>query len=152
MGKIVVGVDGSAGSGAALAWAIEEARLRGSTLHAVHAWELALAPGEPETYVAVGEPSSEHDLEAVSRRLETSADEVLAASVRDVDATGVDLRPESVEGNAADTLLHAAEDAELLVVGSRGRGTVKSLVLGSVSQKVAHRAGCPVVIVRAHGS
>jgi nucleotide-binding universal stress UspA family protein len=149
MGKIVVGVDGSPGSVAALAWAVAEGRLRGASVHAVHAWELPLAPGEAGSYVAVGEPSSEHDLEAVGRTLEATADEALRESVRGVDTTGVELRSESVEGRPADALLGAAEDADLLVVGSRGRGGFKGLVLGSVSQRVAHHARCPVVIVRA---
>jgi nucleotide-binding universal stress UspA family protein len=149
MAKVVVGVDGSEGSKAALRFAVEEARLRGATLHAIHAWELPLRPGEETRYVVVGEPSREHDLEAVGRTLSVAASEALGRSLEGVDLEGVDLRPESVEGSPAEVLLEAAEGADVLVVGSRGRGGFRGLVLGSVSQKIAHHAPCPVVIVRA---
>ncbi len=149
MAKIVVGVDGSESSKAALRWAVEEARLRGATLHAVHAWELPLSPGEDPSYVAVGEATEEHDLERVARSLDVAASEALGASLEGVDTSGVELRPESVQSSPADALLRAAEDAEILVVGSRGRGGFRELLLGSVSQKVVHHAPCPVVVVRA---
>jgi nucleotide-binding universal stress UspA family protein len=61
----------------------------------------------------------------------------------------IDVEPRLVEGPAGRGLLEAAEDAALLVVGSRGRGGFSGLLLGSVSGQVAHRASCPVVIVRA---
>ncbi len=53
------------------------------------------------------------------------------------------------EGSPGDVLVDAAADADLVVVGSRGRGGIKSALLGSVSSHVAHHAPCPVVIVRA---
>lgn len=149
MAKIVVGIDGSPGSAAALRFALEEARLRDATLHAVHAWEVPLRPGEETSYVTVGEPSESHDLEAVMRNLDERAREALVASLGDADTSGVRFRAESVEGSAADAILAAAEDADMIVVGSRGHGTLRGLVLGSVSQKVAHHARCPVVVVRA---
>jgi nucleotide-binding universal stress UspA family protein len=148
MGKIVVGIDGSAGSAAALRFALEEARLRDATLHAVHAWELPFRPSEATSYVPVGEPAADHDLEGVVRGLDTAAREALEASLGDADPSGVDLRAESFEGSPADVILEAAKDADLIVVGSRGRGAIRELVLGSASQKVAHHARCPVVIVR----
>jgi nucleotide-binding universal stress UspA family protein len=57
----------------------------------------------------------------------------------------------AVEGQAADVLLQEAQDADLLVVGNRGRGGFASLLLGSVSQQVVHHASCPVIIVREPG-
>jgi nucleotide-binding universal stress UspA family protein len=55
----------------------------------------------------------------------------------------------AVEGHPATMLIEQARDAALLVVGTRGHGTAASLLLGSVSQRLAHRAGCPLVIVPA---
>jgi nucleotide-binding universal stress UspA family protein len=148
MGKIVVGIDGSPSSAAALRFGLEEARFRGATLHAVHAWELPLQPSEETSYVPVGEPAANHDLEAVVRGLDAAAREALEASLGDADISGVDLRAESLQGSPADVILEAGQDADLIVVGSRGHGAIREL-LGSVSQKVAHHARCPVVIVRA---
>ena len=59
---------------------------------------------------------------------------------------------EIVEGPAAVVLLHAATGADLIVVGNRGRGEIKSLLLGSVSHQVVHHAPCPVLVVRQSGS
>lgn len=135
--RIVVGYDSSPGAHAALRWAAEEARLRGASLDVVHAW----------TYYVVGAtglmPVDPTDLEAAAG---TVLDEALAelGTVR-----GVEVNRRLTEGPAAQALLHAAEGADLLVVGSRGRGGFAGLLLGSVSQQVSHHARCPVVIVPA---
>ena len=138
MRQIVVGVDGSATSSAALRWALDEARRHGSAVTAVYAWHdpytgsaLPFAPGliDPTSFQAYGEKL---------------LDSVLAAE----DLTGVHepVRRLVVHGSAAQALVEAAKDADLLVVGSRGRGGFAGLLLGSVSQQVIHHASCPVLV------
>jgi nucleotide-binding universal stress UspA family protein len=138
MGTIVVGVDGSCGSREALRFAVEEARLRNAALRVVTAWHvrpIAYSGGFP---VAVDSREYEKSAEAVGV-------EALAA-LRE-ETVGVDVVRLAKEGPAAQVLLQEARGADLLVVGSRGHGGFASLLLGSVSQQVAHHASCPVVIV-----
>lgn len=139
MKKIVVGVDGSATSRAALRWAVDEGRRHGASVTAVHAWHdpytgsaLPFAPGllDPTSYQAVGE-----------RLLDSVINEV------DVSGLAEPVRRLVVHGSAAQALVEAAEDADLLVVGSRGRGGFAGLLLGSVSQQVIHHAPCPVLVL-----
>lgn len=138
MAAIVVGVDGSEESKAALRWAVAEARLRDASVRAVYAWSL------PHVAGGVG-PLIEPDIEMLQR----DGERLLDAAIAEVDAEGVDVERASVEGSPASALVEAAEGADLLVVGSRGHGGFVGLLLGSVSQQVAHHAPCPVVIVRA---
>ena len=134
--RIVVGVDGSDPSQAALEWAVTEARLRGGTVRAVTAWEYPPVTvgmegllGDPEMYPKAAAHRQE---EALGR----------------VDHGGVDVTGETVQGHAAAVLMRAAGDADLLVVGSRGIGGFTGLLLGSVSTQVLHHAPCPVLVVR----
>jgi nucleotide-binding universal stress UspA family protein len=138
--RIVVGVDGSVGARAALEWAAHEARRLGTSLHAVCAYN------EPPT-VAAGGPAAAGALAELRHGLERDAERVLADAEELVDIVPVSTR--AVHGPAADVLLEAASDADLLVVGSRGRGGFASLVLGSVSQQCAARAPGVVVVVPA---
>jgi nucleotide-binding universal stress UspA family protein len=147
--KIVVGVDGSAAGAAALTFAVDEARLRNATLHVLHASEAPEWAGTPGGYVVVGEPSESHDLSGTEQAHADAAVQALEAQAAGVDTSGIDVRLEPVLGDAASALLEASNDADLVVVGSRGRSGVRGLVLGSVSRKVAQHASCPVVIVRA---
>jgi nucleotide-binding universal stress UspA family protein len=138
---ILVGVDGSAASRAALEWAVEEARLRNARLHVVHTWTLPVsAYAAPVGAVLDGE---------VLDGVRDAAEQLVSAVLDDVDAGGVEVDRSVVEGSPAASLLEAAENADLLVVGSRGRGGFAGLLLGSVSQQCAQHAPCPVVIVRA---
>jgi nucleotide-binding universal stress UspA family protein len=138
--RLVVGVDGSEGAAAALRWAIEEARLRGGSVEALSAWQFPLPTGIPYG-----------DVQAIaSVDLERAAESTLAAqvadAVKDMDGdVAVDARV--VHGQAAAELVHAAKGADLLVVGSRGRGGFAGLLLGSVSRQCAEHSPCPVVIV-----
>lgn len=139
MERIVVGVDGSDHSRTALEWAVGEARLRGAQLDVVHVWLLpAYAYGAG---LAMPVPIDRGELQQ-------DAEELLDRIVDSVDTTGVEVNRIAMEGTAARCLVEVAQGASLLVVGSRGRGGFTGLLLGSVSQQVAHHAPCPVVIVR----
>ena len=149
-GRIVVGVDGSEASSQALSWALAEARLRGDTVVAHHAWTAPypaptalpgamLAPVEAGTAVEGG----------MTEALRKGAEDLLAQAVSRAGGAEVTIEQRLVEAPAATALIEAAKDAELLVVGSRGHGGFTGLLLGSVSQQVANHAPCPVVIVRA---
>ena len=148
MAGIVVGVDGSQGGLKALDWALAEARLRRASLRVVHAWMLPLIEALPEPWV-VGSPSVGPSTDEVRNHVEAAARDVLSASVDRARSTApeVEIAGELVEGRAAVALLDAARDADLLVVGSRGRGGFAGLLLGSVSGQCVHHARCPVVVV-----
>ena len=139
MGRIVVGVDGSENSVQALHFAIEEARIRGAELRAVSAWHVP-----PAVYGAGWAPAST-DLDEFRKLAEQS----LRESVEEAGSTeaGIEVTPVLREGHPVDVLIAESEGADLLVVGTRGLGGFKKLVLGSVSGQVAHHATCPVVIV-----
>jgi nucleotide-binding universal stress UspA family protein len=150
---IVVGVDGSLGSDAALRWALAEAKLRGVGLRVVMAYQVPqLALGGP----VVGAPGvfpsavAGEDLErlrsASTAGAERVIDEALARMGADA-SEGIEIESAAVEGLPAETLIGAARGAELLVVGSRGHGGFVGLLLGSVSQQCAQHPPCPVVIV-----
>ena len=136
MSVIVVGVDGSPGALKALAFAIEEARLRHASLRAVLAWAVPFVADVPSGLL----PSLLADLR-------DDAEKALDEALSEVDTSGVEVERVVVEGPAGGALVEASRDAELLVVGSRGRGGFRGLLLGSVSQQCAHHAACPVVIV-----
>jgi nucleotide-binding universal stress UspA family protein len=136
MGFVVVGVDGSEGSMAALRVAAEEARSRSARLRIVVAWHIPLA-----VYTDGLPPPDEitSDLQETAQGIAKQAEEAVPA--------GVDFEVRLREGQPQDVLLEEGEGAEVLVVGSRGLGAFSRLVLGSVSQHVSHHATCPVVIV-----
>ena len=138
---IVVGVDGSHGSRAALRWALTQARLTGAVVEAVAAWQ------QPATYDysygSIPFPSPGDSIAVV-------AEKVLAETVVDIMGTGdrpVDVRTRVARGPAAQVLLKAANGAELLVVGSHGHGAFAGMLLGSVSQHCTQHAPCPVVVI-----
>ncbi|HZO97915.1 MAG TPA: universal stress protein [Gaiellaceae bacterium] len=139
MSTIVVGVDGSPGSVAALRFGLAEARLRGADVKAVSAWHVPAAVYETGWVPVSVDPS---DYEKIARA-------ALEKSLEDAGApeSGVSVTPILREGHAADVLVAEAREADLLVVGSRGLGGFRGLLLGSVSQQCAHHAACPVAIV-----
>jgi nucleotide-binding universal stress UspA family protein len=138
--RIVVGVDGSPGAKAALAWACDEAGPRGAIVQMVCAFQepWALASGAISSAEAVVELRS-----AMADDAERLLEEARASAPEDVEVTG-----EGILGPPGQTLVASAGEADLLVVGSRGRGGFKSLLLGSVSQYCASHAGGVVVVVR----
>lgn len=133
---IVVGMDGSAAATQALDWAVREAQLRGATLEVMTVWMYPATWG-----YAVAAPVGE--FEKWASRVADEAGERVAQL-----APEITFRTEVVEGLPASVLIDASRHADLLVVGSRGRGGFTGLVLGSVSQHCTHLAHCPVVIVR----
>ena len=135
--RVVVGVDGSPSSHAALRWAVRYAGLIGGTVDAVAVWDMPGAYGWSALAV-----DADFDDAVARERLSQELNEVLGAE----EAGSV--RALVVRGNTVEVLLSAAEGAEALVVGSRGRGGFARALLGSVSQHVAQHARCPVVIVR----
>ncbi len=140
--KIVVGVEGSGGARAALKWAIQEAKFRHATVVVATAYSPTYVPVSPDfTYIPVDNFNVEEEVERMQRGL---AEEVIA------EAEGGNVPVEYVrkKGSPADTLIEIAADADMLVVGSRGRGGFRGLLLGSVSQQIASHGSCPVVIVR----
>lgn len=138
-GRIVIGVDGSDGSVAALRWAVVEANLRGAAVEVLHSWHYPYV-GDHPLFVAYGVTH-----EALVEAAQAVLDRTLAAI--GTLPPGVRVEPILIQGGAATALLDAAQGADLLVVGSRGHGGFAGLLLGSVSQQCAHHAHCPVVIV-----
>ncbi len=165
MGDVVVGVDGSKNARAAMAFAVEEARMRGATLRAVYVQDAARMRGgsrldgldvgyaSAEGYQAAVERSAE-EREELEMRARQHADQLLEQVVRDADTEGVDLdkvilfdrRParrlvELVNGDP--------DNVVMLIVGARGRGELTSVLLGSVSQACVTHARVPVTVVPA---
>jgi nucleotide-binding universal stress UspA family protein len=177
-GRVVVGVDGSEGSLMALRWAVAEGRVRGTTVHAVLAWQFHPHWGDPGpgrstmlplTYGAgmpgmsgaaptgsegVDVPGGSHAGEPIpGGRVDTEAAvrNVLDVAVAKVsnDAHPVVITQEVVEGHAAVVLLDAVTESDLLVVGSRGHGEFAGALLGSISQHLVTHSACPVVVIPA---
>lgn len=135
--RVVVGTDGSAASAVAVAWAHQEAELWGAKLCVVHAWEYP--------YVEVGYPSGIQDDAAMVLTNATAALPTGGSPALDVEA-------KLVQGSPAMSLLEETNESDLLVVGARGRGALRSMLLGSTTSYAIHHARCPVVIVHAEHS
>jgi nucleotide-binding universal stress UspA family protein len=147
-GSVVVGVDGSAGARAALRWAVAEARLRKTRLRIIHAWTFSYPGAAGYGYLGgTLDAFPDGGLRKLHRRAEDMIERAIAGLAAEAD--GVEIEREVVEGRAAEVLVGAATERDLLVVGSRGHGGFAGLLLGSVGQQCAHHARCPVVIVPA---
>jgi nucleotide-binding universal stress UspA family protein len=139
MKRIVVGIDDSPGARAALRWALDLAPVVGAEVEAVLVYNFELA------WVDVGS-----DYQATwMQHAATRAQEKLRGFIDEAapEPRPVPIRPLVVEGTPAAALIAIAEHADLLVVGSRGRGGFVGLLLGSVSQRCVEHAHCPVVVV-----
>lgn len=140
---IAVGIDGSKQSIAALRWAAHQASLTGAEVHAIGAWEV------PATILFTpGYLDSDYERDAL-RVLNETVTDALGAE------TEVVVKQELVQGRPARALAHAAETAQLLVIGSHGSGQVPGMHLelpgmhlGSVANYCVHHAACPVVLIR----
>lgn len=139
-GPIVVGVDGSALSRAAVEFAAEEAAVRNARLRAVHAYThpLSQGPGDMQPLVY-----DEDQLRGEEDRIVAESLTGLGERYPDVPVTR-----EAVHGRPVHVLTEASRDAQLVVVGGQGRGELSGLLLGSVSQGVLHHSTCPVAVVR----
>jgi len=136
--RVVVGIDGSPTSQRALRWAADEAAARDASLVVVHAWQPVVVPaGMP----LPGGTDAEAIREAAQRMVDEQIGDLAGAS------RAVPVEIAIVCDVAARAVLEAAADASLVVVGSRGRGGFKGLLLGSVSSQIVHHAPCPVVVV-----
>ena len=140
-GRIVVGVDGSPSSRAALAWAVRQAGFTGASVEAIIAWQnpvtvagVLLAPTGPLDNLDYGRWAASELNYAINQTVDPDGPVKVSATVQ--------------EGNPAEVLLDAAVGAELLVLGSRRHGGFREALLGSVGQSCAHHAQCPVVLVR----
>jgi nucleotide-binding universal stress UspA family protein len=133
---VVAGVDGSAESLAAAAWAAREAERRDKSLHLLHAWERHPPREERE----IASAAQRH----LARRSLRQAEEHLRAECPDIRLTD-----EQMEGPAVAALLKAADQADLMVLGSRGLSGFTGFLVGSVALAVVAKATRPVVLVRA---
>jgi nucleotide-binding universal stress UspA family protein len=145
-GRIVVGVDDTEHATAALRWAVEEAALRDATVEAVHVWSYAPMPTPVEAGLVPLAWTETNEARDASRE---AAERFAGDRVNDVVGHDAQVRVSVVEGEPADALVTAAQGADLLVVGNRGRGSLVQALLGSTSAKVSDEAPCPVVVVRA---
>lgn len=132
---IVVGVDGSDDSNRALAWALDEAKVRSMSVLLVHGIDIGLSAGDP------------YGGGYVVPQLQDAGRLALEAGAAKAAEAGVPFETRLEMGSPAYQLVEAARGAAMLVVGSRGHGGFVGLLLGSVSAACVHHAHCPVVIV-----
>jgi len=143
--RILVGVDASPPSVKALERAAEEARLRGATLEVVHAFN---PPDQSTAFPVVPEKGADRaDLEAERTKANDKLGRWLEES--EVDLSDLDVEWSVLANNRpTEVLIDRSKDADLVVVGSRGRGGFRGLLLGSTSEQVTRHARCPVLVVR----
>jgi nucleotide-binding universal stress UspA family protein len=136
---IIVGVDGSPSSRAALGWAIGQASITGMAVEAIAAWTIPAYYG----YSLFAEEMQSADIAGLAARM-------IAEAIADAGGTaaGTKVTPAVIHGDAAGVLVHASARAALLVLGNRGHSVLAQALLGSVSQRCVHYAACPVVIVQ----
>jgi nucleotide-binding universal stress UspA family protein len=143
--RIIVGVDGSEQSQAPLGWALGQAELVGADLVLAHTWN-------PDSYATPAMAGVVPDM-IQAGALNDEAEELAQAWLDDLVAATVARTTASVSGvlasgSPAGHILDLSAEATMVVVGNRGRGGLRSAVLGSTSQQIAHHAQCPVVVVR----
>ena len=132
--RVVVGVDGSAHGDAALRWALGQAESRGGEVTAVFAWQ--------QPFVSIPGAFNREELEQAAKDFLVEKVSAVAPSPR------VPLLPLIAEGDPAEALVVAAKDADLLVVGTRGRSPFLGSMLGAVSLRCASGASCPVTLIK----
>lgn len=138
---VTVGIDGSETSAVALGWAAREASRRGALLQVIHAYTIPVYGGDFGAVMAF--PSV--DLE----EFQVSHQKIAADQLAPIRASYPELTIETVveSGPPITSIVEGAKDAELVVVGTHGAGSLAALIIGSVARGVAHRAPCPVVLV-----
>jgi nucleotide-binding universal stress UspA family protein len=143
MPGIIVGIDGSDHSRLALAWAMREAVQHHVPLTVI---TVQPAPVRPATRIFWGVPDlpdHTHDPELARKAIQGFVDQARS----EIAETGPEITVSVATGDAAEELVRASRDADMLVVGSRGSGGFARLLMGSVSSQVTHHATCPVVII-----
>lgn len=141
-GRVVVGVDGSDSSRRALRFGLHEALVSGSSVVVVNSWEVPLPVGAP----ALDDDERIFQEEKFDRQSEEIVAGVLAEVIDDR-TQHLDISAVRVQSEPVQALRTASGDADLVVVGSRGRGGVRGLVMGSVSQGVVHHSRAPVAVL-----
>jgi nucleotide-binding universal stress UspA family protein len=136
--RVVVGIDGSEHAQRALVWATDEARRRGAPLTVVYGYPVLPIGTYPYSTMTF-----DPDLMADAAR------HLVKDALQQLDTTGVDVMPVTTPGGASQAVLEQAANAALVVVGSRGRGALGRLVLGSVATQVVHHAPCSVAVIPA---
>ncbi|WP_424862693.1 universal stress protein [Streptomyces sp. MMS24-I29] len=141
--RIVVGIDGSEPSKAALRWAVGQAELTSGVVDAVTAWDF------PTSWYGLAPPTDKkpEDYEAQAR---TFLNQTIDQSLGPGPGRPVPIYARAAYGHPAAVLLDAAAGARMLVVGNRGHGGFTEALLGSVSQHCVQHAPCPVVVIRSH--
>jgi nucleotide-binding universal stress UspA family protein len=135
--KVVVGVDGSRHGDAALRWALAEAEAHDGEVIAVFAWQMPF----------ISNPAAFDRAELEQAGKDFLVERVSSAAP----SPAVPLTPLVAEGDPAEALVVAAEDADLLVVGTRGRSPFMGAILGAVSLRCAAAARCPVTLIKLPG-
>ena len=138
---VVVGVDGSAESVAALRWAARYAAASGARVQALLAWHY---PG------AVGGPPMEKAPEAIHEQTDAQMHETLDAAIAKAGQEAAGVEKHTAYGHPAQALIEASNEADLLVVGRHGHGAFRGMLLGSVSIHGVTGAHGPVVVIRGH--
>jgi len=136
--RIVVGIDGSEHAHRALVWATDEARRRGAPLTVVHGYPVLPIGTYPYSTLMIDPTLMSH-----------AADNLMRGALEQIDMRGIDVSPVTTSGGGAQAILEHAENAALVVVGSRGLGALKRLLLGSVATQVVHHAPCSVAVIPA---
>lgn len=140
-GRIVVGVDGSPAALAALRWAVQQAKLTGSSIEAVIVWQTPSLEMSGYGWAPLTIAECAEFMDSANKTLEAAIAEVTTPG-------GPEIRSVVLQGTPAQVLLETSATADLLVVGSRGQGTFVDALVGSVSRHVFEHARCPVVIMR----
>jgi nucleotide-binding universal stress UspA family protein len=139
--RIVVGVDGSESSLAALRWAVRQAELTGAPLEVVSAWEWPVSYSGWETPL----PPDYDPADEARRQLDKAVSAVLTPG------DAIEVRQSVIEGHPAPVLEALSKTADLVVVGSHGHGEFVGMLLGSVSEHCVTHCHCPVVVIRGTG-
>lgn len=139
---VIVGHDGSETSDLALAWALDYAAHVEAEVRVIRGWTMSTAP-RPASMTGGYVPPVEEFEAAVVAELREDGARVVAERGSEVDVTY-----EGFRGAAANGLVEASPDGDLLVVGARGLGGFRGLALGSVSDQCVRHAACPVVVIR----
>jgi len=144
MPGILVGVDGSHHSHRALGWAMRQAVQQHDPLTVLAVRPDPVRPATGIYWGVHSYPEDGHNLDAVRKAVQEIVDEVAA----EIGERPPEISVNVASGDPAEELIKASQDADMLVVGSRGNGGFATHLMGSVSSKVTHHADCPVVVIR----